>query len=183
MSTTRLDEVLDATYYCLARFGVKRTTMDDIAQAAGMSRSAVYQYVRNKDDAVRRLAMRLHDTATDKAVAAAAADLPTAQRVHNVLQAKLDLVLALAGDSPHTAELLDAKARLYGDVCTTFTHRVTDLLVDLLAEAGAKKLTPTDAAQVLVALAVGMESNPDAAHLLRPTVDLLLSGLLPDNNS
>ncbi|WNV85727.1 helix-turn-helix domain-containing protein [Umezawaea sp. Da 62-37] len=177
MNTTRLDEVLDATYDCLVRFGVKRTTMDDIAQAAGMSRSAVYQYVRNKDDAVRRLAVRLHDAATERAVAAAAADLPTAQRVHDVLRAKLDLVLALAGDSPHTAELLDAKARLYGDVCTTFTHRVTDLLVDLLTEAGAGGLAPADAAQILVALVVGMEADPNASRLLGPAVDLLLSGL------
>ncbi len=183
MNTTRLDEVLDATYHCLVRFGVKRTTMDDIAQASGMSRSAVYQYVRNKDDAVRRLAVRLHDAATERAVAAAGADLPTSQRVHNVLEAKLDLVLALAGDSPHTAELLDAKARLYGDVCSTFTDRVTDLLVDLLTEAGAEKLAPADAARVLVALVVGMEANPDAARLLRPAVDLLLSGLLDDNGS
>lgn len=47
MSTDRLDEVLDAAYGCLTRYGVRRTTMDDIATTMGVARSAVYQYVRS----------------------------------------------------------------------------------------------------------------------------------------
>lgn len=80
-SAPRLDHVLDATYACLTRHGVRRTTMDDIAREAGMSRSAVYQYVRNKDDAVRRLAARLHLQATERASAAAESDAPWQERV------------------------------------------------------------------------------------------------------
>ena len=56
MRADRRGEVLDATYECLTRYGVRRTTMEDIASVAGMSRAAVYQYVRNKDDAFRGLA-------------------------------------------------------------------------------------------------------------------------------
>jgi TetR/AcrR family transcriptional regulator len=51
-----VDQILDAAYECLNRHGVLKTTMDDIAKAAGMSRPAVYQYVRNKEDVFRRLA-------------------------------------------------------------------------------------------------------------------------------
>ncbi|WP_435865480.1 helix-turn-helix domain-containing protein [Streptomyces spectabilis] len=58
MAADRLPEVLDATYACLSRYGVRRTTMDDIAREMGVSRSAVYQYVRGKEDAVRRLGWR-----------------------------------------------------------------------------------------------------------------------------
>ncbi|MFI8083682.1 TetR/AcrR family transcriptional regulator [Kitasatospora sp. NPDC086009] len=57
---------------------MRRTTMDDIAGAMGVSRSAVYQYVRGKDDAFRRLAERLHRQALARARRAAAApDAPT----------------------------------------------------------------------------------------------------------
>ncbi len=59
MADDRLDQILDAAYASFTRHGVKRTTMDDIASAAGMSRPSVYQYVRGKDDAFRRLAQRL----------------------------------------------------------------------------------------------------------------------------
>ncbi|HEY1974795.1 MAG TPA: TetR/AcrR family transcriptional regulator [Pseudonocardia sp.] len=187
MNTARLDQVLDATYECLTRYGVHRITMDDIATAADMSRSALYQYVRNKDDAVRRVAQRLHDRALERAAAAASDPATSTQRrIHGVLQAKLDLVLELAGDSPHTGALLDSKAKLYGDICISFTDRVRELLVELftnavITNAGSVTLAPRDAAEICVALAVGLESTPDCVRLSPAALDLLTSALLPQS--
>ncbi|MFI6493152.1 TetR/AcrR family transcriptional regulator [Streptomyces sp. NPDC050564] len=179
MAADRLDEVLDAAYDCLTRYGVRRTTMDDIASAMGVSRSAVYQYVRSKDDVFRRLAGRLHEQALDRARQAAAEDAPPAERVRGVLAAKLGLVLQLAGDSPHTAELLDEKARLFGDICHTFTGDLRRLLIALFAEADPRAgVEPAEAADICLALVVGLESAPDGRHLLAPATDALLTGLL-----
>ncbi|WP_125263028.1 TetR/AcrR family transcriptional regulator [Streptomyces alboflavus] len=227
MAGDRLTDVLDATYTCLSRYGVRRTTMDDIAGEMGVSRSAVYQYVRGKDDAVRQLARRLHDRALERAAAAATADAPAAERIHGILAAKLDLVLDLAGGAGHAAELLDAKARLSGDICDAFTDRIRELLTEQFsgtgvaaaptgaaggtqadadteptpagtppppagttlvpaagststpARATATPLTPAQAADVCLALVIGLESLPAAARLLRPATDALLTGLLP----
>lgn len=198
MAGDRLTDVLDATYTCLSRYGVRRTTMDDIAGEMGVSRSAVYQYVRGKDDAVRQLARRLHDRALDRAAAAATADVPAAERIHGILAAKLDLVLDLAGGAGHAAELLDAKARLSGDICDAFTDRIRELLTEQFTGTGvaaaptgaaeatstpalatATPLTPAQAADICLALVIGLESLPVAAHLLRPATDALLTGLLP----
>jgi AcrR family transcriptional regulator len=199
LGTDRLTEVLDAAYDCLARYGVRRTTMDDIASTMGVSRSAVYQYVDSKDDAFRRLAERLHAEALVQARRAAAADVPYAERVRGVLDAKLRLVLRLTGDSPHTAELMDAKSRLFGDICHGFTAELRRLLTDLFAEAGAPRalgaipsgpdplrpaplgrtgLGPADAADVCLALVTGLESVKDGARLLAPAAGALLTGLL-----
>lgn len=224
MGGDRLTEVLDATYDCLTRYGVRRTTVDDIAGAMGVSRSAVYQYVRGKDDAVRRLAERLHTRALERARRAASADAPPATRVRGVLEAKLGLVLELAGDSPHTAELLDEKARLFGDICHGFTADLRTLLIGVFAEAGlrgadpaeagpagpgagprpsggpaadahrvgtgtadarwlpggAGAVDPAEAADICIALVLGLESVPGGEQLLRPAVDALLAGLLGD---
>ncbi|MET7311831.1 MULTISPECIES: TetR/AcrR family transcriptional regulator [unclassified Streptomyces] len=60
MSADRLEKVLDANDNCLTRYGVRRT-MGDIATTTGVSRSAVHQYVRSKDDAFRQPAGHLHD--------------------------------------------------------------------------------------------------------------------------
>jgi AcrR family transcriptional regulator len=40
--------VLDATITCLARFGVAKTTIDDVAREAGCSRATVYRYYGNR---------------------------------------------------------------------------------------------------------------------------------------
>lgn len=180
MGTGRLDEVLDAAYDCLTRYGVRRTTMDDIASTMGVSRSAVYQYVRSKDDAFRQLAARLHTRALRRArEAATAEDAPYATRIRGVLAAKLDLVRRLTGDSPHTAELLDEKARLFGDICGTFTADLRHLLTALFSQAGTSATAePAEAADVCLALVTGLESTPDGDRLLRPAADALLTGLL-----
>jgi AcrR family transcriptional regulator len=179
MGADRLDEVLDATYGCLTRYGVRRTTMDDIATTMGVSRSAVYQYVSNKDDAFRRLAARLHDQALARARRAAAEDAPHAERIRGVLAAKLDLVLELSGDSPHTAELLDEKARLFGGICTAFTDALRQILTDLFTETGtAADIEPARAADVCIALVIGLEHMPEPRQLLPQASDALVAGLL-----
>ncbi|MER6401651.1 helix-turn-helix domain-containing protein [Kitasatospora sp. NPDC001603] len=200
MAADRLDEVLDAAYACLTRYGVRRTTMDDIAGAMGVSRSAVYQYVRGKDDAFRRLAERLHRQALARARRAAAApDAPHAERVRGVLAAKLDLALTLAGDSPHTAELLDGGARLFAPACAAFgaelrvllTGLFTESFTESFAEAGlpadaaapagpgrSARVGPAEAAEIGLALVRGLESAPNARHLLGPASDALTAGLL-----
>jgi AcrR family transcriptional regulator len=183
MGGDRLNDVLDATYACLRRYGVRRTTMDDIATEMGVSRSAVYQYVKNKDDAFRRLAKRLHDEALAKARAAAdAPDRTAEERIRGVLEAKLELVLALMGETPHAAELLDAKARLFGDICNDFADDLRGMLSRLFREAflarGLRSVRPAQAADICLALVCGLENAPDGRSLLRPGADAVLSGLL-----
>ncbi|WP_426570118.1 TetR/AcrR family transcriptional regulator [Streptomyces canus] len=184
MGADRLTEVLDAAYECLTRYGVRRTTMDDIASTMGVSRSAVYQYVRNKDDAFQRVAARLHERALERARRAAAAeDVPYARRVSGVLAAKLDLALRLAGDSPHTAELLDGKGRRFGGLCARFGADLRGLLVGLFTEAGTVDgVAPAEAADICLALVVGLEDVPDARRLLGPAADALVAGLLGEES-
>ncbi|GAB3497164.1 TetR/AcrR family transcriptional regulator [Nocardiopsis coralliicola] len=173
----RLNGILDGAYACLSAYGVRRTTMDDIAEAVGLSRSALYSYVRSKDDAFRRLAQRFHDEALAGARAAAAAPGPAGERIRGVLGAKLGLVLRLRGDSPHTAELLDAKGRLFADICADFTEQVRALLAGLFTEAGSAA-DPADAAEICVAVVVGLEDHPDAERLLPPAAEAVTAGLL-----
>ncbi len=180
MTPDRLGEVLDATYVCLARYGVKRTTMEDIAAAAGLSRSAVYQYVRNKDDAFRRLAARFHDRALAAARAAARTDQPAPVRIQAVLAVKLNLVIDLVGTSPHAGELLDAKGRLFADICGRFGDEVRGLLVELFGLANVAAASPEEAADICLALIAGLETRPDAAQLLPTATSALLRGLLPE---
>ncbi|TLQ44326.1 TetR/AcrR family transcriptional regulator [Streptomyces marianii] len=182
MDADRHSEVLDATYACLVRHGVRRTTMDDIASAMGVSRSAVYQYVRNKDDAFRKLAERLHAQALQRARQAAAEDAPDTHRIRGVLAAKHDLALQLIGDSPHTAELMDAKARLFAETCSTFTTELRTLLTDLFTQAGTTDpAQAAEAADICLALVIGLETAPDSRRLLPRAADALITGLLHQN--
>lgn len=193
MSDERLDRVLDAAYACFTRHGVRRTTMDDIAVAAGMSRPAVYQYVRNKEDAFRRLTGRLLDAVLAAAQRAYGQPGPLAEHLCGVLAPKLELTLRLYRDSPHAAELLGSDARVAGDLVAAFDERMRALLVAAVSEAAGRgeiALPPppagsaaaaADVAEVALALTRGLEADlTDAERTrsrLRLGISLLVAGL------
>lgn len=185
MSDERLEQILDAAYLCFTRHGVRRTTMDDIAREAGISRSAVYQYVRNKEDAYQRLAARLFDTALAQARQDAAQGSDLAGRLTAALAAKLGLTVRLWRDSPaHAAELIGDNARLYADLDAAYTAAMRDLLAGIIA-AARPEAEAVELAELLLALTRGLEADltdPDLPERrLRHGVALLVAGLPPAN--
>jgi TetR/AcrR family transcriptional regulator len=187
MSNDRQGRILDAAYRCFTRHGIRRTTMDDIAAEAGMSRPAVYQYVRNKDDAFGRLADRLFDSGLARARAAAERPGPLPERLAAVLGAKLDLVLGLWRDSPHHArDLIGESARTSAAQERAFDAAMAELVAGLVREhrdAGdlPAHTDPAGAAALALALTRGLEADPGdparARDLLRRGAALLAAGL------
>jgi AcrR family transcriptional regulator len=77
----REEKIIDAAKRVIARYGMKRTTMNDIAAEAGIARQTLYNVFANKDE-VMRGSIRLH---TDRALAAIdddmTADMPLAEQL------------------------------------------------------------------------------------------------------
>jgi len=157
----RLDRILTAAYVCFTRYGVRRTTMDDIAREAGMSRPAVYQYVRNKEDAFRRLTERmLNHALADAREASRAASVAPTERLVRVLEAKLGLALTLWRDSPaHAAELLGADSRLSAELIDAYTVEMRTLLIEATAGILPEDEAP-EFADLLLAFTRGLEADP-----------------------
>jgi AcrR family transcriptional regulator len=64
--TTPEDRILDATLVCLSRYGVAKTTLDDVAREAGCARATVYRYFGGK----QHLLLAAVDREGDRIVAA-----------------------------------------------------------------------------------------------------------------
>lgn len=177
----RLARILDAAYGCFTRHGVRRTTMDDIAREAGLSRPGVYQYVRNKEDAFRRLAARMLDASLTRARSAIRAPGELTERLVGALEAKLGLAARLWRDSPaHAAELLSVDTRLSAELVGEYNAAMRDLLVD--AVAGSRPdVDAAEVAELLLAFTRGLEadlSDPETpVRRLRHGVALLVAGL------
>ncbi|MFI1394073.1 TetR/AcrR family transcriptional regulator [Streptomyces sp. NPDC020681] len=185
----RVKRIMDAAYACFTRHGVRRTTMDDIAREAGMSRPAVYQYVRNKEDAFRRMAARLLDATLADAHLAAKSGAGLTGQLTAILQAKLDLALRVWRDSPaHAAELLGEDARLSAEHIDTYNAAMRDLLVKAVATADTamSRNEAAEFADILLAFTRGLEadlSDPDApTRRLGRGVALLVAGLHPKSD-
>jgi AcrR family transcriptional regulator len=66
------ERVLDATLACIARVGMGKTTLDDVAREAGCARATVYRYFPNKQRLLTALVEREADAVGARIVAAAA---------------------------------------------------------------------------------------------------------------
>lgn len=183
--TTR-DRILANALGVFGRYGYRRTSMDLIAQAAEVSRPAVYQYFTGKVEVLRAAASRMQDDFIRRVETAAATEAAPADRLYLALVVKLDFVAGTV-EAKHRSELLTEAAQHIPDVVAAFEHRyldaVTALLdsvtgeLDLLDEA----LPTRDAARLLLAALTGIvaEAAPQSVlrARLRQLVDLTVRGL------
>lgn len=125
----RQDVILDAAFMAFSSYGYRRTTMDDIAQGAGISRSALYLHFRNKEDILRSLAKRYFEEAVISV--AAELSLPNRSATDTLAAAFLaydgkfmDVVLG----TPHGAEMLEAGHMISADFVLAGEARIKELL-------------------------------------------------------
>ena len=178
--TNRPDEIIDAAYVCFTRHGARRTTMLDLAEQAGISRPALYQYFRSKEEVFRALVERLLANALAASERAAKSEQQPTGRLAGILLAKLELVMRIWRDSPaHAAELLAVETRLAPEALGRYDDAMLALLArtihDAYPDADAR-----DAAEMLFAFTRGLEAgvaDPDALpDRLRRGVAIFASG-------
>jgi len=63
------ERLLDAAEGCLEQFGPQKTSMEDVARAAGMSRATVYRYFENRDELLLGVASRQASALAAEAIA------------------------------------------------------------------------------------------------------------------
>ena len=67
--SAEIEALLDAAEACLQRYGLAKMTVEDVAQAAGLSRATVYRQVGNRDALVLSVAARNAERLAAEAIA------------------------------------------------------------------------------------------------------------------
>lgn len=130
----RQDMILDAAFHAFATYGYRRTTMDDIAQGVGLSRSALYLHFRNKEDVFRKLAEHYFAEAMAAMEAALMAPGQTPeQALIAAFIAKDGKFMDVVLGTPHGSELLDAGMILTRDLADQAEARKIGMLACWLA--------------------------------------------------
>jgi AcrR family transcriptional regulator len=129
--------ILQSAWQAFATYGYRKTSMDDIARGAGMSRPAVYLHYRNKDDIFRSLVQQYYDTAADAVAAALKRDAPPESLLAAAFDAQLGDTMAAMMTSPHGMELLDTGMSMAADIKAAGESRLAALYADWLRRAAA----------------------------------------------
>jgi AcrR family transcriptional regulator len=131
------EAILDAALDRFGRYGLRRTSMEDIARQAGVSRTSIYFHFGSKDQVFRALSEHLHEESLAAMEHALNADGGVEERLRTALEARLGRFVELTATSPHGAELLDEHSRVCGDVAGAARARSLRLLQRAIRDAAA----------------------------------------------
>jgi AcrR family transcriptional regulator len=106
---TPRDRILDAAMLVFRRHGFRRSSIEQAAEAAGLTRQALYHHFNSKEALFRAVIERLHEDAlaaeTDAAEAAEKAGGSLADIVVAQVTGRLTQLIASFDSSPHIEEL------------------------------------------------------------------------------
>lgn len=151
-----------------AAHGFRGASMADIAEAAGVSRPALYQYFENHADVFRAAFDALLNDSTDAALAALDTDGDPAGRFDGYLQRAFGDGYEALASTPHGAEVIEAKYEFAADVAEAAHERARSGLRAYLRRSGLRGAAASRVIDLLLLSPVGLKSDePEPAEYRR----------------
>lgn len=162
LHTPKTQRILDAALPVFCRYGYRKTSMLDIAQAADMSRAALYLHFKNKEDVFRAGSEQAHASVMAQVAAALAEPGPVFTRIETALLAFQQGLMADISASAHGQELFDANMTLAADITLSARASLAASLAGALEQAEAAgdialRRVDATAAQVAALLVASMD--------------------------
>lgn len=171
--------ILHAAQSLFIRYGVKRTSIDEVARAADIAKGTLYLYYESKEMLFAEVAKNICADILAEAKKAAAMPAPLGERLVGILDAEIGVMHRLIEQSPHVRELTETKEAIASATFATLVRDINRLITTLISE---ENIARQDAVEMFIAAAVGTTQSGDtSAELyrsrLRAIVDVLLVGL------
>jgi AcrR family transcriptional regulator len=134
--TLRRAAILEAATGVFQRYGYKKTSMDDVARAADLSRQGLYLHFATKDQLFKAVVQQVIDRNRRASRAALAReDLDLAQRILGAFEAVHGFAVGQQG-SEHMDELLATAGQLLGPVVAAQERDLVADVARVLADGG-----------------------------------------------
>jgi AcrR family transcriptional regulator len=139
------DRILDAAMRVFRRHGFRRSSIEQAAEEAGLTRQALYHHFSSKEALFRGAIERLYEQAlaaeTAAAKAAEEADRDLADIIVAEIYARLGVLFAELEGSPHLQELFSEHLAQARDLYQTYSTRFSDEVAATIARVcRARKL-------------------------------------------
>lgn len=132
-------QIVPAATALFRRFGVRHTSMNQIATEAGVARATLYSHFKNKEEVFVAVAEDICARILADTRRAKAEPGSLAERLTGMLEAKFTTLFTLMVQTPHALELMETQLRLCGDVVRATDETYLSLLGQTLAAAQRAK--------------------------------------------
>jgi AcrR family transcriptional regulator len=169
------ERILDAAMEVFAQSGYRRASMDQVAEAAGLTRQAVYHYFRSKTELFRASVEALHEGANEAELKAGRAAEEAGQDLADILAAQID------GRFRYIVECLDETSQPE-ELLSERQAQTRDLIQSICRAQGLKLRDNMSAAELARAIQIAVSGFDDlrfkASFLddLRRVVRLIVTG-------
>ena len=147
------DRILDAAMRVFRRHGFRRSSIEQAAEEAGLTRQALYHHFASKEALFRAVIERLYEQGLAAEIAAAKAAEEQGLELTDILVAeigaRMQTMFASLKDSPHTEELFSEHLAQARDLYQSYSARFADEIATTIARV-CRKLKLTLASGVTV---------------------------------
>jgi AcrR family transcriptional regulator len=142
------DRILDAAMRVFRRHGFRRSSIEQAAEEAGLTRQALYHHFASKEVLFRAVLERLYEQGLAAEIAAAKtaeeAGLDLADILAAEIGARMQSLLASLKDSPHTEELFSEHLAQARDLYQSYSNRFADEIATTIARVCRKRKLTLD---------------------------------------
>ena len=167
ISDTKADNILLAAFDTFRTYGFRRTTMEDIARAAGMSRAALYIHFKNKEDIQRGMTKAYYEQVAARVQVALAQSGTVQELLSQAFAEHAGETFKILVDSPHGNELLDLQNSVSLDLTRAGQARVSGVYAEWLMREQKRgrvdlaqfNQSPSEVAEVMCLALYGLKSS------------------------
>ncbi|MFK4386723.1 TetR/AcrR family transcriptional regulator [Bradyrhizobium sp. USDA 223] len=137
------DRILDAALRVFRRHGFRRSSIEQAAEEAGLTRQALYHHFASKEALFRAVLERIYAQGLAAEIAAAKAAEESGLELADILVAeigaRMQSLLASLKDSPHTEELFSEHLAQARDLYQSYSSRFTEEIATTITRVCRKR--------------------------------------------
>ena len=172
MQNKRL-KILQSAISTVTRYGYRRTSMEDIAKEAGISRAAIYQIFANKEAVTVAALELLNDQGFEVAHVASDGIEQPVQKLSTYLSAYMAFYYQLVVAGPHADELMQIKTQFSTNNSQSTRQKLISNINQLLALSAN-----AETGYILVAAAEGIKLSARNEDELKNRIAILVERFL-----
>ncbi len=140
--------ILRSAERLIVHYGIRKTTVSDIAKEAQVAVGSVYLEFQSKDAIVAHIAKERHRVILDSMQAGSEEGRSFDERFQNMMTARLDAILSLAGPGAHAMDLVHCThSESVAKQNSEFEQEQVDLITKFLRKNGEASIYKVDRSQ------------------------------------